>query len=673
VITPARTAAAILELLDKKETPLVPLLQTCRHPDYESVWKEGPKVHRRFARLLIKKGHPMLALEVASVGIEKRKYTDDAELHYLRALALARCNNPSIAWSFVKQLLDWPALPKAIRSDSLSLAGRVHKDFAARVGPAMRQDCLRQAFHFYAQAFEVAGDYFPAINAATLAMLIDEPEQSKQLAAKVIELAEPLLDDHLQEIESATSNEERREKRDALCWLQATLGEARLLQGDLVAAKERYFQALQIAREEGLFGNIATMKRQLVLLEPALPRVAELLGLFHLGPVVVFAGPRLDRPETEMPRLPNDPHFCEVVKQAIRKELDNLGSSVGYCSPGSGCDILFGEAMRERNGELHLVLPFAEDDFLFECVDFGLAELSDWKKRYQDLKGFLRIEQHAATTEAFLNDQILHEFCCSFMQGLGLNRAEQFGVDAVALAVIDSEMTESNGLTAFVSNWRKLNRSLREIDLAKLRKKHPPQSISLPKIESRPSGEQPPRRLKAMLFGDVAGFSGVGDEALPKFFVAFCRIVVEELQKTPPLCKNTWGDGLYLVFEDTITAADFALRLLDRMEYFDFESHGFKTKPDKPPGVRLGLHYGPVFEIEKDPILESRNFYGSHVSRAARIEPVTVVGNAYCSEQFASDLALGQNHRFVCEYLGLQPLAKDFDDKCPLYRLTSKG
>jgi class 3 adenylate cyclase/tetratricopeptide (TPR) repeat protein len=671
VIIPARTSAAILELLEKKDTPLVQLLHTCRHPDYEAVWKDGPQVHQKFARLLIKQGHPMLALEVANVGIEKRKYSDDAELHYYRALALARCNNPSKTWDFVQELLKWPSLSKKVRSDTLALAGRVHKDFAVRAAEKDRAELFGKASDYYSRAYELAGDYFPAINAASLAALIGDPEKAKKLAEEVIELAQRQVEDHNHQVDRAGTADEKREKRDNLCWLQATLGEAYLLLGDLLAANERYHKALTIAREEGLFGNVASMKRQLQLLQSSIPRVAELLGLFHLGPVIVFAGHGIDRPG-DPARFPNDPKFCEAVQQAIREELDNLGANIGYCSPGAGSDILFGEAMRERKGELHLVLPFDEDDFLAESVDFGLKELSDWKKRYAELKGFLRIEQHAATTEAYLNDQILYDFCGTFMQGLGVNRADQFGVDAVALVVLDPQSPSHSGLKTFLSNWKLMNRHVRTIDLAKLRKEKNPASVSLPPMQERPVEDLPPRTLKAMLFGDVAGFSGVAEKSLPRFFVEFLRIVAEELRATPPLCKNTWGDGLYLVFDDVATCADFAMRLVNRMEEFDFEGHGFKKQLDKRPGVRIGLHYGPVFMIEEDPILEARNFYGSHVSRAARIEPVTVVGNAYCSEQFAAALALSHGHPFLCEYLGLQPLAKDYD-KCPLYRVTTRG
>ena len=67
------------------------------------------------------------------------------------------------------------------------------------------------------------------------------------------------------------------------------------------------------------------------------------------------------------------------------------------------------------------------------------------------------------------------------------------------------------------------------------------------------------------------------------------------------------------------------------MATLDFKSVGLP--PDTT--VRVGLHAGPVFS-QHDPIIERVNFFGSHVNRAARIEPVTTPGCVFASEQFAA-------------------------------------
>jgi class 3 adenylate cyclase len=257
------------------------------------------------------------------------------------------------------------------------------------------------------------------------------------------------------------------------------------------------------------------------------------------------------------------------------------------------------------------------------------------------------------------------------MQGLALTRAAQDDAEAIALVVHDPTAPPGpGGVLTFIENWRRTRRRLRLINLADVRSKVTLTPLTLTGGSPRPR-RTPQREVGVMLFADVAGFSGLPEPHLPAFFEAFLGEVAQELKASaPPLFQNTWGDGLYLVFADVVSCADFALRLLRRLERFNFDSFRFKLKEDQKPGVRIGLHTGPVFK-GRDAIIDKENYFGSHVSRAARIEPVTAPGCAFCSEQFAAALAMAPGHDFVCEYLGMQPLAKEYDT-CPLYRLTHR-
>jgi class 3 adenylate cyclase/tetratricopeptide (TPR) repeat protein len=651
----APTAAAILEQLSAKDAQVLNLLALCRTPEYLHVWQEGPELLRRFARLLLKQGHPTLALEVAARGLDAKLYPDDHDLLYCRARALVNCGNPTRAEAFVRVFLKRTDLPIAIRSDALSLAGRIRKDLAARgTDRDVRVRRLREAFGLYEQAFELSGDTFPGINAASLALLVGESDRSRRIAARV-------RDGVLAELDQPG--------RERDYWLLATLGEACLLLGDETAARGRYAQAVHLARDDHDDGDIASMLRQLRLLREHLPIGDDLLGLFHLGPVVVFAGHAIDRPGDPV-CFPPDPALEAAVRLAIKHELDALEANIGYYSPGCGSGILFGELMRERDTELHAVLPFDEDDFCDERLTYGLAELEPWKRRYEDLRGFLRVTRHFATTEKFLNDQVLFDFAGMFIQGLALMRAAQVGVDAIAVVVQDPATSESIGnLTTFVTKWRQTGHELRVIDLAAVRA-GVTLTTTVPAPLGRPAARKPQRTVRSMLFADVAGFSGLPEPHLPKFFMEFLSIVEQQLRSMPARFQNTWGDGLYVVFDDVVSCAGFALHMLEQLERFDFRSFGFKLGEDKKTGIRIGLHTGPVFE-GFDAIIGRTNYFGSHVSRAARIEPVTAPGCAFVSEQFAAALAVTPGHDFVCEYLGLQPLAKSYD-VCPLYRLTSR-
>ena len=59
---------------------------------------------------------------------------------------------------------------------------------------------------------------------------------------------------------------------------------------------------------------------------------------------------------------------------------------------------------------------------------------------------------------------------------------------------------------------------------------------------------------------------------------------------------------------------------------------------------------------------------GSHVSRTARIEPVTPPAAVYVTEPFAAALALAGADRLACDYVGHMPAAKDYG-RLRMYRL----
>ena len=72
-----------------------------------------------------------------------------------------------------------------------------------------------------------------------------------------------------------------------------------------------------------------------------------------------------------------------------------------------------------------------------------------------------------------------------------------------------------------------------------------------------------------------------------------------------------------------------------------------------------------------DPVTNASTYSGTHVSRTARIEPVTPPGQVYASLAFAA-IASAQNiTEFSCEYVGQTPIAKEYGT-FPTYRLSRK-
>jgi adenylate cyclase len=88
----------------------------------------------------------------------------------------------------------------------------------------------------------------------------------------------------------------------------------------------------------------------------------------------------------------------------------------------------------------------------------------------------------------------------------------------------------------------------------------------------------------------------------------------------------------------------------------------------KPPENRIVS--GPAYEFD-DPITSHRSFSGTHVSRAARIEPITPRGQVYASEAFAALAAAHGTKDFVCDYVGQNTMAKSYG-MLPTYHVRAQ-
>lgn len=95
----------------------------------------------------------------------------------------------------------------------------------------------------------------------------------------------------------------------------------------------------------------------------------------------------------------------------------------------------------------------------------------------------------------------------------------------------------------------------------------------------------------------------------------------------------------------------------------DFASLGLP--PDM--GLRIGVHAGPVFPTV-DPVTQQPSFFGTHVTRTARVEPRTPPGEVYATGSAAALLALEPLPDVTPEYVGQLQLAKDYDVR-PMYVL----
>ncbi len=166
-----------------------------------------------------------------------------------------------------------------------------------------------------------------------------------------------------------------------------------------------------------------------------------------------------------------------------------------------------------------------------------------------------------------------------------------------------------------------------------------------------------------MLFADVKGFSALGEDELPDFFekvMARLAQVIDPFGETVRY-RNTWGDAVYLVVDTAAEAAHVALAMQEELLVARGEL-GWPTLT-----ARIGGHAGPVFDGH-DHVTDEPTFYGTHVTRAARIEPRTPPGEVYVTENFAALVALDGESRARLEYVGHVPTAKDYG-AFPMYVL----
>ncbi|MEO8497855.1 MAG: TRAFs-binding domain-containing protein, partial [Planctomycetota bacterium] len=274
----ATTVEMILAELASSQRAVPETLNIYKHERHEPLWRSDPRLHRAFAKKLIDGNHLNRAYELVRDGLQEGFHSGDLRLKYLAALALARSGNVSKATALADELLASPGVDDAQKCDALSLKGRLQKDLYQRTGDAAHAS---KSADFYQEAFALSNDWFPGINTATMSLLAGDAVRAAQIAATVIELA---------------AGDLNKPGGDRDYWLAATLGEAHMIRGELKKAREFYEQAVRIALEAQDEGNVASMRRQVQLVAKKLLAAESLLGIFHLGNIVVFAGHLLDHP-----------------------------------------------------------------------------------------------------------------------------------------------------------------------------------------------------------------------------------------------------------------------------------------------------------------------------------------------------------------------------------------
>ncbi|MCT2401452.1 tetratricopeptide repeat-containing protein [Novosphingobium mangrovi (ex Huang et al. 2023)] len=549
---------------------------------------------------------------------------DSLGVRHQQVLALARMGDTDRAM----ELFQAYGLDRSDDPHQQAIGARLLKDRAlALPDGSARDSALHAASDAYLAIFTDTGDPYPGINAASLSALCGK-------TAQAVEIASQILDDP-------------RVAGPTDYYTAATRSEALLLTGRIDDCAASLRQAAEMIGND--HGASSTTCRQLELLTE------------HMG---------LDKKQAARLLAPIRPprvlHFCghifasdDKAETGLRAGIDafleerNIGFAYGAVA--AGADILIAEAVLARGGELHIVLPFAMEDFVEQSVrPAGDA----WVARFERCMEAAS-SKTLATEMAYVGDPRQFAYASQVAMGLATLRSQHLGDTALQLAVWDGKGSDGPaGTGADVSVWRKHGGETFIIDPGEVDRnlKRPPARDCV--------GDE--RTLTAIIFTDFPGFSKLPEEALPPFWNGVMRSIADVLDEHSDdvLTKNSWGDALYAVAASAEAAADIALQLQDRLRGFDYTTLGLA----QGSGMRVGAHYGPAYRMI-DHITGQLNFYGTEVSRAARIEPVTPPGEVFVTEPFAAILALESPGRHRCRYVGRIELAKGYG-VYPMYWLT---
>ncbi len=504
--------------------------------------------------------------------------------------------------------------------DELSVGARLLKDRGFLAPARTRAVAMGVAADAYGRVFDLSGALRPGVNAAGLALLAGRIEDARDMARRL-----------LMHPDMPQAGDRRGVTRKA----------------ELLLILGRVDQAEALLLDAGTAPSAAAARasatRQIAAIAEAIgldgQRTQRLLAFVRPPATIHFTGAAFT-PDDAVER---------PIAQSIAAALDAHDVGFGYGTLAAGAELLIAEALLEKGGELHVVLPFDEADF----VDHAVRPAGEaWVARYHAARA--RAASLIVASEMhFIGDSAQFDHADRVAMGMARLKARQLGANVLQL-----DLTGKSAHAPAVATWQatggeRIDLPAPGIDYGFARPPLPPGS-----------GEE--RVMAAIIFTDFPGFSKIGEAALPAFWNGVMRRVADVLDRHGAAveCRNAWGDALYAVTRSAAVAAEIALSLQTALAAFDYGSLGLKAGT----GMRIGAHYGTAYRA-RDHITGRISFYGGEVSRAARIEPVTPPGAVFVTEPFAAVLMLEAPDRFVTRYVGRIELAKGAGS-APMYRLS---
>lgn len=544
------------------------------------------------------------------------------DVRHVQVLALARLGDSERA----RELFAVYGLGASPNAHHRAAGARLLKDLALLLEPGSARDAgFAEAFAAYDAIFQESGDPFPGINAATMALLAGKESRARRIAATVGD-----------RVETTGEYYSTVTRAEAFLILGRTAEAGTLLASQEVAGSRDHGAKFGTSRQLAMIADhlgLRSEERRALLAPLAPPLVAH--GSGHM-----FAA---------------DSAAERALSIEIGRVLDEERVGFLYGALACGGDILLAEAALARGTELHVVLPFDEGDFIAQSV---LPGGEAWADRYQNCRR-AATSFTLASGIGYFGDPAQYGYGSRIAMGLARLRARHIGADVVQVAIWDgAAVTGPAGTGADVRAWTSRRGRVRVVDPGKVDR-----GLRRPEARAASGFE---RVLAAIVFTDFAGFSTLSEDALPAFWSGVMQRVADALDAHGDAVqsRNSWGDALYAVLDSAPIAARLGLELQAALADLDYSAMGL----DGGGRMRIGIHYGPAFRA-RDPITGRITFYGTEISRTARIEPVTPPGAVFVTEPFAAIVALEASDEFACHYVGRLALAKKYGE-FPMYRLA---
>lgn len=673
--------------MTKLRRALTRIMRLQQRGDFLQAYDLSMRVHRSFPESTGAKFNAVLAL--AHYGLIDKAWklygpegwdldaTDPADLAALAGtLSLYRARREALELQRQELRSDEPqSPPRSQISRAAELFPRAYEDLASigaclareqtwRTPPTDRTRFARRAANLFVKVFEETEGILPGINAAAMYLLAGDPNTASFMARRV--LSQPsdrgaraadhtsqryvalaigyLMSDELVEFAAAM-------KQVVAHW-SVRLVEAGSSWRQIHFIGEQIISNIKATalKEDGPAKQMALAKAQ---------KYRQALASFRAPSIIQYGGHMIS-----VEGAPSRFLYADIpqVRRKIDKYLEQHQVGAGYGGLACGADILFAERLLKHRAELHVIIPFRTDEFIDTSVRRGGK---DWLRRFDAcLRRATSVTQ--VTEDECLGDPGLFALGSEVAMGMAVLRQHATTLPLRQVLVWDGQPNQGRAGTYWMrQRWESLFPGTSDHIGCGSNKQ------TAGNTRAAAPGQGTGREVKALLFGDVKGFSKLKEELVPKFWEVVIGGLTETLERFQKQTQsvsywNTWGDAIFVVIDSVAHGAECALRLQERIQRTNFAAAGLPADMS----MRFGMHVGAVYR-SKDPVTKAKTWYGSQVSRAARIEPVAQPGEIYVSEPFACVLALEALEDYDCEYVGRQQAAKAYG-AFRMYRLRRR-